>query len=275
LKLYAIGQRRGPKVHIFLSAFGSFVKEIPSRFKHVESFEAAPWTTVSILNKVTQAQPMIDAFNRQLFDLLGMQYSFPTRCFETRFAQHFMLPNTYVNAVNASLYFMPQQYKDVQTKGMLMLLATQMTKNAAWLEMRNSPSVGPGGGGNNCSRSGKRYNPAEKTWHQVSIDGGPPSRESPAKHVLILLSQLEGYKGSKQQRCWECNKLVSWCCARCSSAASWVPLHPAVTQGSKKQFCCLAAHRANPAGGYKVSHECLSGTSRASKRRRQIPFAVL
>ena len=94
-------------------------------------------------------------------------------------------------------------------------------------------------------------------------------------HVLILLNQLEGYKGAKQQRCWECNTLVSWCCARCSNAASWVPLHPAIAQGSGKRYGCLAAHRANPAGGYKVSHQAHTEISVTAKRRRRIPMEVV
>ena len=126
----------------------------------------------------------------------------------------------------------------------------------------NDPGNGPGGEGGllgvGC-RSGRRYAPGKKTWQQCRIDGGPPSRESPGKHVLILLNQLEGYKGSKQQRCWECNELVSWCCSRCSSAASWLPLHPPIAQGSKKHYGCLAAHRNNPAGGYKVSSTSTQG----------------
>ena len=112
---------------------------------------------------------------------------------------------------------------------------------------------------------------------RVRIDGGPrPSRESPGKHVLIvLLNQLEGYKGAKQQRCWECNELVSWCCARCSSPAHVVPLHPPVAQGSKRRYGCLCAHRANPAGGYKVTHEKCTGISKVSKRRRRIPVEYI
>ena len=138
----------------------------------------------------------------------------------------------------------------------------------------NDPGNGPGGEGSllgvGC-HSGRRYAPGKKTWQQCRIDGGPPSRESPGKHVLILLNQLEGYKGSKQQRCWEFNELVSWCCSRCSSAASWLPLHPPIAQGSKKHYGCLAAHRTNPAGGYKVS----SSESLTAKRRRRIPMEVL
>ena len=81
--LYAIGQRRGPAVHTFLTTCGSFVSEIPVRFKNLKCMEDSPWTTPSVLNSVTKAQPMVDKFNRSVFDQLGMHDSFVTRCFET------------------------------------------------------------------------------------------------------------------------------------------------------------------------------------------------
>ena len=127
--MYAVGQRRGPSVHTFLTSFGTFIKEVPKRWPHITSIANAPWTTPSILNTVTEMQPAIDTFNRQLFDLMGMQYTFKTRCFETRLSQHFFMPVTYINAVNAAKYFMPQLYGKQGTKEMLMALATAMVHN--------------------------------------------------------------------------------------------------------------------------------------------------
>ena len=49
-------------------------------------------------------------------------------------------------------------------------------------------------------------------------------------------------------------------------------VHPTVAQASKRHYCCLANHRVNPAGGYKVTHEKCSGTSSMAKRRRRVPF---
>ena len=79
IPLYAIGQRRGTAVHTFLSTCGTFEQEIPARFPHINDIRDAPWTTPSVLNIVTKAQPGIDAINRQLFDLLGMHDTFVTR----------------------------------------------------------------------------------------------------------------------------------------------------------------------------------------------------
>ena len=64
--------------------------------------------------------------------------------------------------------------------------------------------------------------------------------------------------------------LLADCCARCSTPNYPVPLHSMVAQGSKRHYRCLHMHRANPAGGYKVTHEKCSGTDATSKRRRKV-----
>ena len=110
---------------------------------------------------------------------------------------------------------------------------------------------------------------------QVRIDGGPPSRESSGKHTLIPLSQLQGYKGGKQQRCWECNELVSWCCVRCSTPNCVLPLHPPVAQGSNRHYKCLEMHRKNPAGGYRCTHQTLAGIDKTLKRRRRVAMELV
>ena len=76
--------------------------------------------------------------------------------------------------------------------------------------------------------------------------------------------------GAKQQRCFECNELVSWCCARCTFPNAIVPLHPTVAQGSKRKYDCLTQHHKNQCGGYKVTHQTCTGTSTDSKRRRKV-----
>jgi hypothetical protein len=110
LKLFAIAQRRGPSVHSFLATFGTFNLEISARFPKITKLADAPYAMPSILNVITNAQPGIDKFNRTAFDVLGAHDTFVTRCYETRFSQHFMMPITYVNAVNAAKYFSPGAY---------------------------------------------------------------------------------------------------------------------------------------------------------------------
>ena len=36
-----------------------------------------------------------------------------------------------------------------------------------------------------------------------------------------------------------------------------------------------AAHRANPAGGYKYIHKKVSGTTQDAKRRRRVPVVMI
>ena len=93
--------------------------------------------------------------------------------------------------------------------------------------------------------------------------------------MLIPLHQLEGYKGGKQQRCFECNELVSWCCARCTFPNAIVPLHPTVAQGSKRKYDCLTQHRKNQCGGYKVTYQAYTSTSAVSKRRRKVRVQLI
>ena len=47
-------------------------------------------------------------------------------------------------------------------------------------------------------------------------------------------------------------------------------LKPLKSQGAKRSYRCLHMHRANPAGGYKVTHEKCSGTDATAKRRRKV-----
>lgn len=276
LTLYAIGQRRGPAVHTFLSTCGSFIKEVPLRFPKCSLLDA-PWLTPAVLNTVTKAQPTIDVLNRTIFEQLGMHDTFVTRCFETRFVQHTMMPITYVNAVNAAKYFNPKGYPaTLMPKYLLLKLASKMVTNPGWIAINNRPLYGPGGGGAAAStRAGTTYSAGLCAAH-VSINGGPPSRESPCKHVLIPLKEIPGYRGHKQQRCYECNQLCSWACARCSTKDLVIALHPQVTQGTKNRYGCLAAHRKNPTGaGYRAHHEEISGTSKISKRRRRLDLVHL
>jgi len=274
VKLYAIAQCRGPAVHSFLTTFGTFKLEIPARFPKITNLADAPYTTPAVLNVITKAQPGIDKFNRTAFHVLGMHDTFVVRCFETRFAQHFMMPITYVNAVNAAKYFNSAQYHaSTQQKVILLELAGKMVRNDKWLEIMGGPKSGPAGGACCSTRAGTNY--GQNTDH-VSINGGPPSRESPCKHTLILLSQIPGYKGGKQQRCHECNAPVSWACARCSTKDNIIALHPPIAQGSKIKYSCLAAHRRDPlSGGYMQHHEEVTGTSKSSKRRRKLDLVRL
>ena len=109
-------------MHTFLTTCGSFNLEIPSRFNRTTNEDAAPWLTPSILNTITKAQPMIDVFNRTIFDQLGFHDAFVTRSFETRFVLHFLFPFCYVNAINAAKHFNRKVYGEGNTKALLLEL---------------------------------------------------------------------------------------------------------------------------------------------------------
>ena len=261
--LFGVGQRRGKAVHTFLTTCGTFVKELPVRFGPAKyTKETAPWLTPSILNTITKAQPAIDVINRTVFEQLGLHDTFTTRSFEVRLVQHTLFPFLYVNAVNSVKYFNPKQYATDSPKHIMLELFSKMARNGEWCKESNTPADGPGGPAVAAgTRGGTSY--AARAYLTASIRGGPPSRESPCKHVLIPLKDIPGYKGGKQQRCFECNELCSWACARCSDANNWIALHPTQTQGSKRKYGCLAAHRRNPSGsGYAGHHEAVSGTSK-------------
>ena len=101
------------------------------------------------------------------------------------------MPLTYVNAINALQYFNAQT-RTKPKKLLLLDLAAKMIKNDKWLaaQSQSGPRPGPGGGGNVHAGGTTRSGASRPVtgFSQVSINGGPPSRESPCKHVLIPLS---------------------------------------------------------------------------------------
>ena len=86
-------------------------------------------------------------FDTPFFNMLGMHDTFVTRCCETRISQHFLLPVTYVDSVNAAKYFLPAKYKRVLPKKILIELAAAMANNDSWKNLMLPPPGGPGGGG--------------------------------------------------------------------------------------------------------------------------------
>ena len=142
---------------------------------------------------------MIDIFNRTIFDQLGFHDAFITHSFETRFVLHFLFPFCYVNAINAAKHFNRKVYGEGNTKALLLELFSKMARNPEWVAALSGPGDGPGGGGGLSTRAGTSYG-GVRGHARVSIRGGPPSRESPGKHVLISLKDIEGYQGFEPSR---------------------------------------------------------------------------
>ena len=80
----------------------------------------------------------------------------------------------------------------------------------------------------------------------------PDRRDSPLsprisqqreKHRLVRLSSIEGWRGSKRQRCAACGGPgVGWCCVECSSAEGVVPIHR-VQENDPRSGSCLKSHQ--------------------------------
>jgi hypothetical protein len=239
----------------------------------------APWLTPNCLNTATAAQSMIDAWNRQRQDQLGMHDTFHVKSYHKRFTE-FMITACMVNGNNATVYHLPQ-YKGTHFRHNMQELAHQMINNKEfkeWLHSSGGGAPGPSGATKSATRSGHVFISPSKDGPigMVSIDGGPPTRDSPHKHILMPLSQVKNYKGAKQQRCIICQQLCSWVCARCTAGPNaLVPLHPMVAQGSKRRYGCLAAHRRDPNDSYKMMLEKAEGISVKSKKTRRVAVVSL
>ena len=139
---------------------------------------------------------MIDVFNRTIFDQLGFHDAFITHSFETRFVLHFLFPFCYVNAINAAKHFNRKVYGEGNTKALLLELFSKR-----WRATRSGwpPSLDLWGWAWRRRRAlharGHFLYGGVRGHARVSIRGGPPSRESPGKHVLIPLKDIEGYQG--------------------------------------------------------------------------------
>lgn len=261
LKIFAVAQRRGPKVHTFLASCGTTVLEVPKRFLNIPSVQEAPYLTPNVLNYYTYGQPVIDLHNRDQQFELAMEKQFVTNSFASRMDTHAM-GWEFIDTHRAARFHLVN-YHNMDFKQAMAELSYRLVYNpllAAELAGKNphkTPSMN------------------RRELGMVRIGDGPPSRESPGKHVLIPLRQLAGYKGPKQQRCTMCDKLVSWVCARCTVDPSHlVPLHPPNVLGGKHHEC-LAMHRRDPTTSYKLIHQSATGISAASRRRRRVPVAIV
>ena len=144
----------------------------------------APWLTPNCLNTATAAQSMIDAWNRQRQDQLGMHDTFHVKSYHKRFTE-FMITACMVNGNNATVYHLPQ-YKGTHFRHNMQELAHQMINNKEfkeWLHSSGGGAPGPSGATKSATRSGHVFISPSKDGPigMVSIDGGPPTRDSPAQ----------------------------------------------------------------------------------------------
>ena len=281
LRLILICIRKGPKACIYLGTCGTTALEVPRKLECMHTIHDSPYLVPNMVNLFTDCQSAVDVHNNHRQNHLAIERAILTKVFATRLDTHHE-GYDFVNAAVAAAFHLPG-YKEKGFLQSLTELAYRLVNNpvrAAELAcMRVPQTIGslhaPTARGARGSRSLPTVTDPVGPYGggiHVSINGGPPSRESPHKHVLIPLSQVPGYKGPKQQRCIICNELVSWVCARCTTGPhALVPCHPFSThhRGKTAQHNCLHTHRFSPTETYRSVLAKLTGISKKSKSARR------
>ena len=239
-------------------------------------------------NIFTDGQAAIDLHNNYRQNHLAIERAIPTKSFITRLDTHFAGIG-FVDSFFAAKHHI-DTYVGKSMPEILYELAFKLIYNpylrAEAAAARPMPGLGAAGGPSGVHTRNHRAAPtmddaggSAPPWGSVvlmggsvSINGGPPTRESPGKHVLIPLTQVAGYRGPKQQRCQVCNELCSWACARCTTGPNaMVPLHPFSTtaRGHTKQHNCLHDHRRDPTCTYRTQLAKLTGISKKARTARR------
>ena len=244
-----------------------------------------------MVNMFTDGQAAIDLHNKYRQHYLAIERAIATKSFYTRLDSHFS-GLCFIDAYFASKFHL-DAYADMGMAEALSELAHRLIYNPVLRgERATQPTagLGPAGAPSVQTRSGPLPHSAPNhsgPWGSVvinphggtvSINGGPPTRESPGKHVLIPLSQVAGYKGPKQQRCQMCNELCSWVCARCTTGPNaMIPLHPFSTsaRGHCKQHNCLNEHRRDLTATYRTQLAKLTGISKNARKARRTTIISL
>lgn len=243
LKMFAVGHRRGPAVHTFISTCGETTLGKPQAHKDddldVDTMYVVARKCPKILNDATTAQPKIDRANKKrqfelAFERRFRTQSFPFRLFSSilgiticdAFYLHNYLNQTarleWSDAVRRAFYAMINNNLDKIDEG---------TCEAD--ELFQEPDAAA------FSHSTKR----RKRQRDDSGDEGADGNV----HYCMPLSQLEGYDYArkKQQWCIVCRKSkVSYCCGTCSTTNEVFALHP---KRNKHSSQCLSEHRRAPA----------------------------
>ena len=290
LKMICIAIRKGPRACIYVGSTGTTNAEVPRKLAgKYTSVALAPYTVPNMCNLFTDGQAAVDQHNKLRQHSIRIERAVATKSFITRLDSHFS-GFEFVDAYYASTFHL-DTYFDTDMLEALSELSFKMIYNPVIRAEQASAHPMPGlGAAAGPSGVGTRRNHASApvmnsgdnqcpygsvvlmAGGSVSINGGPPTRESPGKHVLIPLAQVAGYRGPKQQRCLLCNDLCSWVCARCSTGPhAMVPLHPFSTtaRGKTTQWPCLNDHRRDPTASYRTNLMKLTGISKQARKARR------
>lgn len=242
LKMFAVGHRRGPAIHTFLSTCGESTLGRPQSHKD-DDLDADTGFLVlrkcpKILNDATTAQPKIDRHNKKRQFELALERRFRTHSFP------FRLFSTILGMAVTDAYYL-HNYINQTAK---LEWADAMRQAAYAMAMNNLDAIASGDKDDDdlfqvpMAEAAQRH--SSKRRRQTR--GSDSDDSEGAEHYCIPLSQLEGYNYSKkkQQWCIVCKaKKVGYCCATCSTSTHVYALHPKKGNSSST---CLAEHRRQP-----------------------------
>ena len=238
------------QVHFFIASWGETVKGAPQAHKDDRDIlgnQAVARKCPKILNAYTQVQPKIDMNNRWRQDLLAMEErfvttSYPHRLFTTVFGvmivdaflahnQRFPSALTFREWCSAAAY--KGMHNDIDE-----LAAAAATGDEPTPDERNTPN-----------------SPRLYAQHE--------------KHRLVRISSIEGWLGSKRQRCSTCGGAgVGWCCVDCSSAMGLVVIHR--TQANDpRSGSCLKEHQRYPGKACLTTHSLSKQAGQRGRGRRR------
>ena len=242
--LMAVGHRRGPEVHTFISMHGKTTRGVPQKHKDDDTDLDTGYVIArkcpAVLNDATVAQPKIDRGNRRRQYDLAMEKRFRTEAFP------FRLFTTVLGIELTDCYYLDQYFNKNALK------FREACHRMAWAMMHNNiDEIAEG----KCAAD-ELYRAPEEL-----VDGASPYSVSPSKggascvgHIAVPMYCIPGYDGGKQQNCVVCvangikgTMKTTYACLQCSTKDYVVPLHPPYWSfGKPSGWKCQAAHRRAP-----------------------------
>lgn len=225
--IIAIGHRRGPSVHTFISAHGTTIAGKPQA--HCDEVDesgkaAVPRKCPKVLNDYTLCQPHIDVHNRYRQETLAIEEAFRTDSFPFRFLTT-LIGMAAVNCFKASVYF----HGETRDFSSYITALSKALMTNTFDEAQGSPAAAPGSGAPGALSPVRGNN--------SDVD----------KHRLVPLTSA-GWRGHKQPRCGICGSKTTHCCLDCSTpwccVALCKPEHR--YKGLLSQCDCLKQHVASP-----------------------------
>lgn len=248
MKTMAIGHRRGPEIHTFLSTCGLTIPGRPQAHKDDDlDFETGYLIArkcPSVLNDATQAQPRIDMTNKKRQYALALEKRFKTQSFPFRLFCT-ILGTCLVDAFYGWNYLNPERqlkWGEAIRRAAFAMMHNTLDKIATGLldsdviyqvPKHLKTTVAPPYQGN-----------ARDTAFSSQEDDASESEDDPGLlHLAVPFNEVPGLQCGKQNRCIVCAYKVTFCCGPCSMKhpALFFPIHQ---RASGKD--CLERHSRDP-----------------------------